>query len=60
MENRDSKRNKTRTTGIRQMIKVEEEQGIEVNKVGKKEKGGERQKFYQNSKNRKSDIYNIT
>jgi hypothetical protein len=40
MENRDSKRNKTRTTGIRQMIKVEEEQGIEVNKVGKKEKRG--------------------
>jgi len=39
MENRERKRNKSRTTGIRRMIKREEENGIEANKVGKKVKG---------------------
>jgi hypothetical protein len=39
MENREYKRNKSRTTGIRRMIKMEEENGIEANKVRKKVKG---------------------
>lgn len=39
MENRESKRNKSRRTGIRRMIKMKEESGIQANKVGKKVKG---------------------
>lgn len=39
MENGERKRNKSRTTGIRWMIKMEEENGIEANKDGKKVKG---------------------
>ena len=36
MEKRERKGNKSRTTGIRRMIKMEEENGTEANKVGEK------------------------
>jgi hypothetical protein len=36
MENRERKRNKNCTSGIRQMIKMEEENGIEHKRIEKK------------------------
>ena len=59
MENRERKRNESRTTGIRRMIKMEEENGTEANKVGKKVNGENGRNFIGTAK-QKSDIYSIT
>jgi hypothetical protein len=65
MENRECKRNKNCTSGIRQMIKMEGENGIEAKSTEKKVREREKQTFYQNSKREKGnfidmEIYNIT
>ena len=50
MENRERKRNKSRATGIRRMIKMEEENGIEANKVGKESEREKDRNFIRTAK----------